>query len=140
MAANDNRKKALAAKKQRLLECLLMGKNVKDAAEEVDISERQAHRWVREEEFLEHLREAEEKSLSTVLRRLTKSAATAIDTLERNLGVDVAAGTQVRAALGLLDQFAKFRQLHDIEDRLQRLEVLLADQLNKQQGGQDVRV
>src|SRR5262249_6668559 len=130
--ARDSTEKELTPKQQGLLEALLKGYSVPDAARELNIPRRTAYSWVRRPEFEAELRRGMRESLDQVLRALTRSGLQAVSVLRRNMGHDVSAGTQVRAAIAILEQTVKLGEHYGIEQRLLALEEALAAQGDNQ--------
>ena len=128
MAQDGSDKNELSPQKRRLLEALLLGKSVQDAAEDVPTSMRTAYRWLAEPEFKAELKRLQSESLERVLRCLSAIGTRAAATLSRNMGDDRPASVQVRAATAVLQQLVAISQFHDLEERLAALEAQLGAQ------------
>src|SRR5262245_45422242 len=135
MAQNDAATAAeLTPQKRSLLEALLLGASLTDAAEQAGCSRRTAGRWAAEPEFQAALKEAQTELHQRVLRALRSKGIRAVATLSRNLSREVQPSVQVRAAQVLLEQLMKQTEFAELEERLTALEEALAAQPSRIRG------
>jgi gamma-glutamyl:cysteine ligase YbdK (ATP-grasp superfamily) len=118
---SSNQRKAIAA--------LLSAPNVPAAARKAKVGERTLHRWINEDpHFKAALYAAEGAAIDTATRRLVSLQDSAIGTLESIMtDGEAAPGVRVRAALGLLDNLMRLRELRNVEARLEALESALGN-------------
>jgi hypothetical protein len=111
-----NQRKAVAA--------LLKYKTIGEAAEAVRINPRTLHRWLDDPGFRLELSQAEGEAIDLITRRLLVMGDKALDSLEDVLDCPDQPGASNRrlAALAILDQLLKLRELRNIEGRLTDLE------------------
>src|SRR5262249_55644093 len=122
MATNGN----LTTKQRKAIAALLSCKDTQTAAAQAGVGERTLHRWLDEDEaFQAELRDAEARAIDGAVRRLAGTANSALNVMMvLMLDQKVAAGVRLRAATGVLEQMVKLRELHDLEQRVARLEEL----------------
>lgn len=107
----------------RAIEALLASESVPEAARLAGVPQRTLYRWLDEPAFAAALRRAESRIIDEAARRLARVTTKAIATLEAMLDdPSVPAATRVRAALGVLDQAIRLRELRDITERVAQLE------------------
>lgn len=107
----------------RAIEALLVSESVPEAARLAGVPQRTLYRWLDEPAFAAALRRAEGRIIDEAARRLTRVAGKAIATLEAILDdPSVPVATRVRAALGVLDQAIRLRELRDVAKRIEQLE------------------
>ena len=111
----------LSQRQRAAILALLQGPTIADAAKAVRVGETTLHRWLKEPAFREALKAARREVMEAALGRLQGAVTKAVDTLERNLSCGNPS-TEVRAALGILDQAVKVSELMDLEERLAKLE------------------
>jgi hypothetical protein len=108
-------------KHDRLATLLAQGRGVKDAATEIGVGERTAHRWLEDPRFRVHISELRSRMLDATLGRLTDSATKAVDKLVDLLDAG-RLSVQVRAALGILDAMMQIREHLDFDQGISALE------------------
>ena len=125
MATNGN----LNTKQERAIAALLTAKDVLAAAQQAGVGARTLRRWLDEDvAFQDALRAAEAQTLDSAVRRLTGAANSALNVLMViMLDTKTPAGTRLRAAISVLEQMIKLRELNNVEQRLARLEELYED-------------
>jgi hypothetical protein len=126
MMADDG--SILRTKRAKVLAALISHGDVASAARASGVSERSIYRWLREDaDFQAELRVAEAEMLATAVRRLTSLAGDAL-TILAMLMIDQTSppAIKIRAALAILDQLLRFRELTDQEERIKKLELLAA--------------
>ena len=111
-----NQRKAVAS--------LLKYKTIGEAAEAVGINPRTLHRWLGDPGFRLVLSQAEGEAIDLITRRLLVMGDKALDSIEGVLDCPDQPGASNRrlAALAILGQLLKLRELRNIESRLTDLE------------------
>jgi hypothetical protein len=113
---------ALSPKQERLAVLLATGRLIKDAASEVGISERQAHRWLDDQDFKGLVSRHRARLVDETMSRLVGIATRAVDTLAECLDSEESDSVRVRSAIGILDQLLRLREHSELEERLTELE------------------
>jgi transposase-like protein len=123
------RKNEVSLKKQKAIVALLSSKAMSGAAQEAGVNERTLRRWLNEDpEFQAALKAAEADVLGDTVRRLTGAAESALTViLMIMLQSSNNASVRLRAALSVLEQLIKLRELSVMEERLARLEEYLGE-------------
>lgn len=127
----DNAENYLTPKQQKAIAALLTERTNGAAAKKAGISERTLYAWLNEPHFRAALRQAEKNILDDVTRRLAAGQTLALDTLESLVQKARHESTRLRAAVAWLELSLKFRDLHDIEERLTALEAAIHDNQQK---------
>ncbi|MGA7730909.1 MAG: hypothetical protein WCD37_06515 [Chloroflexia bacterium] len=124
----DNVSSTTKLKQKKAIAALLTSKDIQGAARQAGVSERTLYRWLDEDvTFRADLQAAEAEAVRSAARRLAGAADGAVTVLMYvMLQQQNPAGVRLRAALGVLDQFVKLRQLSEIEVRLAALEERLS--------------
>lgn len=121
MAENGGAKK-LSYHQERAVAGLLSTRTVAEAAETAGVSSRTLERWLAEsDEFVAEYRAARRRVVEGAVSRLQDATTEAVDCLKRSLSCGTPS-TEVRAALGILDQAIKAVEVYDLESRLAVLE------------------
>ena len=125
MASDGN----LTVKQRKAIAALLMARDVQSAAAQAGVGERTLHRWLKEdEEFQTQLRAAETDAIDTAVRRLTGLAEYAINVLITVMADKaISPSVRLRASLAILEQLVRLREFATLEERVARMELLLAD-------------
>ena len=120
---------ALSTKQQKAIAALLVAKDVQSAAIQAGVSERTLHRWINEDErFRAALRAAEALAIDDAVRRLVGAANCALNVLMvMMLDQKTPAAVRLRAAISVLEQLVKLRELNNLEQRIAKLEEFYAD-------------
>ena len=116
----------LDRKKQAAISALLMHPTIEKAAGAVGISPVTLWRWLQIPEFSDAYQRARDEVLTQSLSLLHKATGGAIAALVRNLKCGIPS-VEVRAAIGVLDQTFKARELLETEARLQQIEKVLEE-------------
>lgn len=99
----------LPPKHLQAIEALLVSPTVTEAAEQVGVSRRTLHRWMRRDVFQRALQEARDATVGAVAAAMTDLAETAVVTLEAAMtDPDSPPSVKVRAAMGVLAQLQSF--------------------------------
>ncbi len=117
----------LTTKQKLAIAALLSERGVKEAAEKAGVGRETLHRWLREPEFSEALKQAELKAIEGATRQLVGLSEQAIEVLrgildESSIFHPAVAGVKVRAAGLVLDKLIALRQLFELEERIAALE------------------
>lgn len=101
---------------------LLTARTIPDAATEAGIGGRTLERWLSEDPaFVAEYRAARRRVVEAAVSLLQDATTEAVDCLKRNLNCE-SPSTEVRAALGILDQAIKAVEVYELESRLAALE------------------
>jgi kynurenine formamidase len=100
---------------------------LKDAAAQAKVSEVTLWRWLQDEDFAKAYRAARRQVVERAVSELQAAASEAVETLKRNLHCENP-GVEIRAAQIVLEQAVKGIELIDLQERVERLEGLLAEQ------------
>ncbi len=98
-----------------------------DAAAQAKVSEVTLWRWLQDEDFAKAYRAARRQVVERAVSELQAACGEAVETLKRNLHCEQAA-VEIRAAQIILEQAVKGVELIDLQERVERLESLLAEQ------------
>ncbi len=128
--SKNGAQKELTTAQHRALASLLVSKNVRAAAEASGIAERTLWRWLEDTRFALALSAAEGQAVDAAVRRLVGLQDKAVDVLEKVLDDEEAlASLKLRAAIAVLEQLIKLRELRNVESRLAALETRYATEL-----------
>lgn len=105
----------------RLVVELAGGATVADAATAAGMSESTAYRRLRDAEFRQLVDEARSEMLSRSVSRLTAASVDAVDTLRALLGSEMDFA-RLGAARAILEVGLKYREQHDLSERVSALE------------------
>lgn len=118
----DNGGKRLSSYQERAVAGLLSTRTIAEAAETAGVGTRTLERWLSEDPaFITEYRSARRRVVEGAVSRLQDATTEAVECLKRNLDCGSPA-TEVRAALGILDQSIKAVEIYDLESRLAALE------------------
>jgi hypothetical protein len=128
MRENDTLSSGYGGKKARQLQlfvaALLSHASVEDAARASGISPSTAWRWMRDPAVLARLREARRDAMNAAMTRLQEAAVGAVDCLCEVQRTGESESARVSAARTILEQALRAVELGDIQERLEKLEVL----------------
>lgn len=104
-----------------LIAALAAGASYVDAAKAAGVSERTVRRRMAEPAFRQQVDEIRAEMLAQAVAKLTSASVKAVETLEALLGspLDFA---RLSAARAILELAAKYREQHDIAERIAALE------------------
>ena len=126
MTENVINKVTLSSKQFKAITLLVSGKNQRDTAKEIGISERTLSRWLEQSNFYLALREKQERVIREAERLLGSAVTIAVKKLLSILeNPETSPSVQVSSCRILLDSAMKYRQNLELEDRISRLESLL---------------
>ena len=112
-----------------LISALLSCPTIKQASEEVGLSEQAVYSRLRKVDFKTKLQNARNDQFQVISSKLEDANFKALDTLIKILDdKEVSAGVKVRASQTLLDLSLKNREQIDIISRIQNLEEMLKSQ------------
>jgi len=121
----ENTENVITVKQQKAITALLSERTTRDAAKAAGVSEKTLYQWLNEPAFRAALREAEKSILDDVTRRLSAGASLALDTLKKLVQSARHESTKLRASVAWLELSLKYRDMHDIEERLTALEAAI---------------
>ena len=117
----------LTKKQEAAIAALLSTSVMKDAAAQVGISDVTLWRWLQLPEFEAAYRAARRQVVERAITELQTAASEAVETLKRNLSCGKPEAEN-RAAQIIIEQAVKGVELIDLQERVERLETLLAEQ------------
>lgn len=117
----------LTRKQEQAIAALLSAPTIKDAGRACDVSEVTLWRWLQLPEFAAAYRAARRQVVERAVSELQAATGEAVEALKRNLHCEQA-NVEIRAAQIILEQAVKGVELMDLQDRVDRLEELLAAQ------------
>ncbi len=113
----------LTPTQRRAIAALLTERDTRSAAVKAGVKERSLYRWLTLPAFKAELQAAEKQAIDAAIRRLAELTAQAVDTLREVMtDQEASAGTRVQAANIALARLLDLRELHGLEERLQRIE------------------
>jgi hypothetical protein len=112
----------LSPKQDACAALLATGKSVRDCAAEVDAGVRTVYDWLEQDKFKKQVAIYQSRLIDEALGKLAEAATKAVQTLIGCLDSTEGENVKVRAALGILDQLVRLKDLTDIERRLSALE------------------
>jgi hypothetical protein len=113
----------------QLISALLSSATIKQASDEVGLSEQSVYSRLRKPDFREKLQNARTTQFQVISSKLEDANFKALDTLINILDdSEVSAGIKVRASQTLLDLSLKNREQADIISRIENLEQMLDEQ------------
>jgi transposase len=121
----ENTENVITVKQHKAITALLSERTTRDAAKAAGVSEKTLYQWLNEPAFRAALREAEKSILDDVTRRLSAGASLALDTLKKLVQSARHESTKLRASVAWLELSLKYRDMHDIEERLTALEAAI---------------
>lgn len=117
----------LNRKQEQAIAALLSASSIKAAASECGIAEVTLWRWLQIPDFQAAYRAARRQVVERAVSELQGACGEAVGTLKRNLTCENPA-VEIRAAQIILEQGIKGVELMDLQERVERLETLLAEQ------------
>ncbi len=124
MATIGNSEGKLTPKQRRLIACLLTARSVQDAAKTAGVSERSAHRWLRDPAFHAELDAATKEAIAQTVRRLASLSVAATGVLAATMAEGTPAA-KLRASHIALRSLPELAQLFALEERLAAVETAL---------------
>lgn len=117
---------ALSPKKRRAIAALLTARTVEEAAQAANISSRTVWRWIREPDFSQAMRQAENEAIGAAVRALVGDLVANFATMRaaRDDTTEPAA-VRLRAAQALDNSALRWIELRELTDRISRLEAAL---------------
>jgi len=119
--------KKLTVRKLKALSFLLQGESIKDAARKTKISESSLYEWLKDPQFQERLQESRENLFHEGLAQLKSAMVKASCVLIKLLSSEDE-GQRRLAARAIFDYGLRGFDLQEIEDRLTKIESILAEQ------------
>lgn len=113
----------VSTKQKRFLSALMIAPTITAAAKMAGVGERTAHTWLADPLFRAALTSAEREALTSASRQLTAALTSAVDKLQSLItDQDAGATVNLRAAVAVVEQVLKLREILDFEERLTALE------------------
>jgi hypothetical protein len=116
----------LTRKQEVLIGALLTEPTHAAAAAKAAVSEATVGRWLNLPAFRDAYRAARRAVVEAAIGRLQQATGKAVETLERNLTCEHH-GSEIRAALGILDHAVNAVELLDVVERVDELERLMRE-------------
>ncbi len=117
----------LNRKQEQAIAALLSASSIKAAADVCGMAEVTLWRWLQLPDFQAAYRAARRQVVERAVSELQAACGEAVEALKRNLTCENPA-VEIRAAQIILEQGIKGVELMDLQERVERLEVLLAEQ------------
>jgi len=105
---------------------LIASDTIEEAAQEIGVSRTTLYSWLEKEEFDQAVKVARRKLLDKSLNKLTNVSMKAVNTLEKLLDAESEAVRRA-AANDVLNHSLKYRELSEIEERLESVERLVLE-------------
>src|SRR5207253_435980 len=112
----------MSRRREQAIAALLTRPTVAEAAQAAGVAERTLRRWFRDPAFAAEYRAAQRQSLEAAIGSLQGAAMEAVAALRRNLLPPAPAAVQTRAAVAVLEQLARWRELDELAARVAALE------------------
>lgn len=120
--------KSLTPKQQRAIGALLSAPTIRKAAEEVGVTDRTLHEWLRNPEFKAEYRTAQREAFKHSIAIAQKYMPHAVQTLVKIMADDVAPhSAKVSAATALMKYGRESIELDDVVERVEKLEAETAE-------------
>jgi hypothetical protein len=110
----------------RAIPILIASDTIEEAAQEIGVSRTTLYSWLEKEEFDQAVKVARRKLLDKSLNKLTNVSMKAVNTLEKLLDAESEAVRRA-AANDVLNHSLKYRELSEIEERLESVERLVLE-------------
>jgi hypothetical protein len=126
---------------ESLLQALVCGATVENAARKAGVSERTAYRRLNDSKFRQRLADLRLEMIQRTAAMLTGAGMVSVKTLvDLQQDVEVSAGVRRHAARDVLEMGLKLRDHSDVEARLAAIEARLARVLAPEEGPADSTV
>lgn len=110
-------------RKSKAILALLSQPTIEAAAQEVGVTRKTLHQWLKDDDFKTKLQEAKKETVGHVTMRLRVSMSEAIDTLiEVMRDPESSANARVSAAKTILESGLKAHELEDLATKLEVME------------------
>jgi AcrR family transcriptional regulator len=103
---------------------LAFGTSLRQAAEELGVSEATARRRFKDPRFRERVQEIRRRAVDDAIGQMVAAMTAAVTKLRNLIENGERESTQLRAALGLIDLTLKAAALADLQERVEQLEQL----------------
>jgi len=117
---------ALNNKQLRAIPILIASDTVEEAAQQIGVARTTLYGWMEKDEFDQAVKVARRKLLDKSLNKLTNVSMKAVNTLEKLLDAESEAVRRA-AANDVLNHSLKYRELSEIEERLESVERLVLE-------------
>jgi hypothetical protein len=117
----------LNRKQEQAIAALLSTSTIGEAAKACSVNDATMWRWLQLPDFQAAYRAARRQVVERAITELQAAASEAVETLKRNLTCENPA-VEIRAAQIVLEQAVRGVELIDLQERVERLEGLLAEQ------------
>ena len=121
-------KVSLTRHQQRAIPALLSSRRIEDAAKAVGVSDRQVYRWLKDDDFRQALTTAEGDLIDGAVRSMLADLGKDLDVIGKIRDDETLSPMiRLRAAVAHVDRLLAWRELRNVELRLDRLERLAAE-------------
>jgi AcrR family transcriptional regulator len=117
----------LTRKAEQAIAALLEYPTIDEAAKACGVSKRSLWRWLQREDFQKRYREAQRAVVDSAITKLQAATLRAVETLERNLNCGNFFAENA-AAQAIITHAFKAIELHEMDERVARLEQAFAEQ------------
>lgn len=117
----------LNRKQDDAIAALLSTSSIKNAAQTCGVSDATLWRWLQLPQFAAAYRAARRQVVERAISELQSACGEAVETLRRNLHCEHPA-SEIRAAQVILEQAIKGVELVDLQERVEKLELMLETQ------------
>jgi transposase-like protein len=112
---------------EKAIAALLSTRTIGEAAKACGVNDATLWRWLQLPDFAAQYRLARRQVVERAISELQAATSEAVETLKRNLHCENPA-VEIRAAQVIIEQAVKGVELIDLQERVERLESLLAEQ------------
>ncbi len=117
----------LTRKHEQAIAALLSEPSIKAAAESCGVGEATLYRWLQLPSFAVAYRTARRQVVERAVSELQAACGEAVETLKRNLRCDIPS-VEIRSAQIIIEQAVKGIEIMDLQERVEKLELLLETQ------------
>lgn len=126
LAVYDTTENGLTVAQEKVINKLLTGTTIANAARGAEVGRSTIHAWLNEPAFLAELRRREGLLVDVSVRRLLMLQDDALNVVASIMqDTEASASTRLRAATVILDSLLRLRELRNLEERLAALEAVI---------------
>ena len=115
------------AKQDKAAALLASGLTIRATAKKTGVTERTIHTWRDNPEFIALVVSYQSRMIARSLGKLANAASRAVTTLTDCLQSKESDAVKVRAAVAILDQLIRIREIVNVEERITQLEKRIPD-------------
>ncbi|MHB9098540.1 MAG: phBC6A51 family helix-turn-helix protein [Syntrophales bacterium] len=121
---------ALNSKQLKVIPVLVGCDTIEGAARKTGIAKNTLYKWMKQEEFSREITSARKKLLEKAMNKLMNVTMKAVTTLEKLLNAE-SESVRRAAANDVLGHVLKYRELQEIEERLETLEKIVTERRDR---------